>query len=301
MLEAGGLRRCLPQFRLLPRGVLAWLGGLAEAASGRARRRAGRRSALLPCGFLYGFALAAAATGKRRTRSGRDGGRSGSANLPALLGFVSCSAAALVKLRRHLPCSARPRSWARRGSRSAIVSTCPAFAVQSVLGASSKPKRWRCPWPLTAPAIESTTREWRRPVQAVPTLRPARAQVKLRSLRVARHSRRPEQQSAGVLLRRLSLGLRHRPRFGLGSYYEYRDPAAGRACRCGRLDANIRSSDDAAFLAANCATNENGQRSVELLLGGRTLLGVRVAGREAGARRTGVVSSRLTFRATSSL
>jgi sulfite exporter TauE/SafE len=102
MLHAVGVGLKLPRLRFLPAFVTHWLG--------RARQRPplvravllGGASALLPCGFLYAFALAGAATGNPL------GGALVMAalwlgNLPALLGFGLLLAGALSRLRRHLP------------------------------------------------------------------------------------------------------------------------------------------------------------------------------------------------------
>lgn len=103
ILEAtGALKRKLPAFRLLPASALAWLGSARQRPPLLRAVLLGGASALLPCGFLYAFALAAAATGSPL----------GGAlvmmslwlgNLPALLGFGLLLAGALSRLRRHIP------------------------------------------------------------------------------------------------------------------------------------------------------------------------------------------------------
>lgn len=102
MLEAAGIKARLPQLRLLPPGALTWLGGLRQRPPMVRAALLGGASALLPCGFLYGFALAAAATG-----SPAKGALVMAAfwlgNLPALLGFGFMMSLALARLRRHLP------------------------------------------------------------------------------------------------------------------------------------------------------------------------------------------------------
>lgn len=102
MLEAVGAGPRLPQLRLLPAFVARWL-GLARARPPLARAvLLGAASALLPCGFLYAFALAGAATG-----SAAGGALVMAAlwfgNLPALLGFGMLVTGALSRLRRHVP------------------------------------------------------------------------------------------------------------------------------------------------------------------------------------------------------
>jgi len=104
MLEAAGarLRLRLPTVKLLPTVALRWL---ASAQQQRPVVRAallGASSALLPCGFLYAFALAGAATGTAL------GGALVMAslwlgNLPALLGFGFVLASALTRIKRHIP------------------------------------------------------------------------------------------------------------------------------------------------------------------------------------------------------
>jgi hypothetical protein len=103
MLEAtGALKRKLPGFRLLPARAVAWLGRARQRPPLTRAVLLGGASALLPCGFLYAFALAAAATGSPL------GGALVMAalwlgNLPALLGFGLLLAGALSRLKRHIP------------------------------------------------------------------------------------------------------------------------------------------------------------------------------------------------------
>jgi sulfite exporter TauE/SafE len=103
MLEAtGALKRALPGFRLLPRRVVAWLAGVRQRPPLARAMLLGGVSALLPCGFLYAFALAGAATGSPL------GGMLVMAalwlgNLPALLGFGLLLASALSRVKRHVP------------------------------------------------------------------------------------------------------------------------------------------------------------------------------------------------------
>ena len=137
MLEAGGVRRRLPQLRLLPQSVLGWLGRLRDRPPIVRAAVLGGTSALLPCGFLYGFALAAAATGS----AGRGAAVMAAfwlGNLPALLGFGFVLSGALFKLRRHLPLLSAATLFALGVFTLSDRINLPAFAVQSVLGASSK-------------------------------------------------------------------------------------------------------------------------------------------------------------------
>jgi uncharacterized protein len=102
MLDAIGAGLKLPRLRLLPPFLTEWLG--------RARQRPplvralllGGASALLPCGFLYAFALAGAATGSP-LRGALVMAALWLGNLPALLGFGLLLSGALSRLRRHLP------------------------------------------------------------------------------------------------------------------------------------------------------------------------------------------------------
>lgn len=102
MLNAVGVALQLPKLGTMPAFLTSWLG--------RARRRPpllravllGGASALLPCGFLYAFALAGAAT------ASPVGGALVMAalwlgNLPALLGFGLVLSGALSRVKRHIP------------------------------------------------------------------------------------------------------------------------------------------------------------------------------------------------------
>ena len=102
MLEASGVRLPLPRVRLLSSGAASWLGRAHRRSPVARAALLGSASALLPCGFLYAFALAAAAT------SSTVGGALVMAalwlgNLPALLGFGLALGGVLARLRRHLP------------------------------------------------------------------------------------------------------------------------------------------------------------------------------------------------------
>jgi sulfite exporter TauE/SafE len=102
MLEASGMRLRLPRIRLLPSAAVSWLGRARRHPPVARAALLGTASALLPCGFLYAFALAAAAT------SSAAGGALVMAalwlgNLPALLGFGLALGGVLARLRRHLP------------------------------------------------------------------------------------------------------------------------------------------------------------------------------------------------------
>jgi len=151
MLEAGGVRRRLPRLRLLPERVLTWLGGLRDRPPVVRAAVLGGASALLPCGFLYGFALAAAATGS----AGRGAAVMAAfwlGNLPALLGFGFVLSGALSKLRRHLPLLSAATLFGLGVFTLTDRINLPAFAVQSVLGSSSKdPQALALPMPADCP------------------------------------------------------------------------------------------------------------------------------------------------------
>lgn len=102
MLAAAGARLRLPAVRLLPSSALSWLGRARQRSPLARALLLGGASALLPCGFLYAFALAAAATaspwaGALVTASLWLG------SLPALLGFGFLLSTALARLKRHIP------------------------------------------------------------------------------------------------------------------------------------------------------------------------------------------------------
>lgn len=102
MLKVAGVRLPRVQARLLPRGLADFLGRLHRRPPVVRAALLGSASALLPCGFLYAFALIAAGTG---------GAAKGAlvlaalwlGNLPALLGLGLAFGGALSKLRRQLP------------------------------------------------------------------------------------------------------------------------------------------------------------------------------------------------------
>jgi len=102
MLNAVGVSIKLPRPRLLPSFVVAWLGRARQRPPWARAVLLGSASALLPCGFLYAFALAGAATGSPL------GGSAVMAalwlgNLPALVGFGFALGGLLSRARRHIP------------------------------------------------------------------------------------------------------------------------------------------------------------------------------------------------------
>jgi uncharacterized protein len=104
LLEAVGVRHnlALPKLRLLPASLSAWLGRQHARPPLVRAILLGGASALLPCGFLYAFALAAAATGTP-LGGALVMGALWLGNLPALVGFGFALGGAMARLRRHIP------------------------------------------------------------------------------------------------------------------------------------------------------------------------------------------------------
>ena len=102
MLKAVGVSLKMPQLRLLPALVVGWLGRARQRPPLTRAILLGGASALLPCGFLYAFALAGASTG-----SALGGALVMAAlwlgNLPALVGFGLLLGGLLSRVRRHIP------------------------------------------------------------------------------------------------------------------------------------------------------------------------------------------------------
>jgi len=102
MLHTVGVGFRFPRVRLLPLFVLNFLARSRQRPPLFRAVALGAASALLPCGFLYAFALAGAAT------SSPLGGSLVMAalwlgNLPALLGFGLLVSGALSRIKRHIP------------------------------------------------------------------------------------------------------------------------------------------------------------------------------------------------------
>lgn len=137
MLEAAGvgLKRWLPMLRLPPVATRLLVAAARRPPFARALLLGGA-SALLPCGFLYAFALAAAATGNPL-----DGGLVMAAlwlgNLPALLGFGLVFAGAISRLRRHIPLLSAATVFALGVLTLNSRLNLPAFAMASISGGSS--------------------------------------------------------------------------------------------------------------------------------------------------------------------
>lgn len=148
MLEAGGarLKLRLPQVRL-PRFVTSSLANARQRPPLVRAALLGGASALLPCGFLYAFALAAAGTG---TPLG--GGLVMAAlwlgNLPALLGFGLLIAGALSGMRRHIPLLSAASVFALGLFTLSSRVNLPAFALAA---ATTAPHAATAPMPADCP------------------------------------------------------------------------------------------------------------------------------------------------------
>ena len=155
MLAAGGARLSLklPEVRL-PRVVAR---GLASARQRPPLLRAallGGASALLPCGFLYAFALAAAGTGSP-LRGGFVMAALWLGNLPALLGFGLVVAGALSRLRRHIPLLSALSVFALGIFTLSSRVNLPAFAMSAVTNA---PHSATSPMPADCPHHRKASR-----------------------------------------------------------------------------------------------------------------------------------------------
>lgn len=133
MLRAAGvtLKSKLPKLRLLPAPVVRWLAGARQRSPLLRASLLGGASALLPCGFLYAFAIAGAATGSPV------GGALVMAslwlgNLPALLGFGWLVSGLLGRVKRHVPLLSAASVFALGVLTLSNRVNLPAFAVQSV-------------------------------------------------------------------------------------------------------------------------------------------------------------------------
>jgi len=137
MLEAtGALERKLPSLRLLPPRAVAWLASARQRPPLARAVLLGGASALLPCGFLYAFALAAAATGSPV------GGALVMAalwlgNLPALLGFGLLFAGVLSRMKRHIPLLSAACVLVLGVVTLSSRVNVPAFAMASIVGTTT--------------------------------------------------------------------------------------------------------------------------------------------------------------------
>ncbi len=139
MLSAVGarFRVRLPQLRILPAAALAWLGRAQRLSPTLRAALLGGSSALLPCGFLYAFALAGAATGKP-LGGALVMGSLWLGNLPALLGFGWLMSGVLSRLKRSIPLLSAASVFAlgvlTLNSRTSL----PAFAVAAAPKAAAQ-------------------------------------------------------------------------------------------------------------------------------------------------------------------
>jgi sulfite exporter TauE/SafE len=145
MLRAAGHGPRLPELRL-PAPLVVWLGRSAARPPLLRAALLGGSSALLPCGFLYGFAFAAAATA-----SPGSGALVMAAlwlgNLPALLGFGWLVSSALGRVRRHLPMLGAAGIFALGLLTVNARVNLPAFAATSVAHAlGAEPMPADCPF-----------------------------------------------------------------------------------------------------------------------------------------------------------
>lgn len=146
MLRVMGVRlqRKLPQLRLPS--------GLTRALS-RSRNRApwvrasilGGASALLPCGFLYAFAIAGAATGSP-LGGALVTGALWLGTLPALLGFGILVSSLLGRVRRHIPLLSAVSVFALGVFTLSERLNVPALAAESVLSPSDSAMPPDCPY-----------------------------------------------------------------------------------------------------------------------------------------------------------
>lgn len=143
MLQAAGVGLRLPRVRL-PRAVTGFLARTRQRPPLLRAVLLGGSSALLPCGFLYAFALAGAATG-----SALGGalvmGALWLGNLPALLGFGLLLSSALGRLRRHVPLLSAASVFALGVLTLSNRVNLPAFAASQALSATAPAGALRAP------------------------------------------------------------------------------------------------------------------------------------------------------------
>jgi uncharacterized protein len=149
MLRAVGAGLRLPRLRFLPAFVTQWLGHAQRRPPLMRAVLLGGASALLPCGFLYAFALAGAATASPL------GGALVMAalwlgNLPALLGFGLLLSGALSRLRRHLPLVSAASVFALGVVTLNSRVNLPAFAMATMTDAVGTPRATDAPSPPSA-------------------------------------------------------------------------------------------------------------------------------------------------------
>ena len=151
MLNAVGVALHMPRLRTMPAFLSSWLGRVRQRPPLLRAVLLGGASALLPCGFLYAFALAGAATGSAL------GGASVMAalwlgNLPALLGFGLVLAGALSRVRRHIPLLSAACVFALGLLTLDSRLNLPAFAVSAITGSKvANPADAHAPMPADCP------------------------------------------------------------------------------------------------------------------------------------------------------
>jgi uncharacterized protein len=151
MLNAVGVALKLPQLRTMPAFLSSWLGRVRQRPPWLRAVLLGGASALLPCGFLYAFALAGAATG-----SPLGGGLVMAAlwlgNLPALLGFGFLLGGALSRVKRHIPLLSAACVFALGISTLNSRINVPAFAVSAITASNTtRPAAPQAPMPADCP------------------------------------------------------------------------------------------------------------------------------------------------------
>ncbi len=147
MLSAVGVRLSnkLPQLQLLPTSLLVWLGRPGTRSPAVRAGLLGGASALLPCGFLYAFAIAGAATGSP-LRGALVMASLWLGNLPALLGFGFLMSGVLSRIERHIPLLSAASVFALGVLTLNSRVNLPAFAAESVLQAGTAPMPADCPF-----------------------------------------------------------------------------------------------------------------------------------------------------------
>lgn len=147
MLRAAGvdLGRRLPSWRVLPTSLTSRLGRARRSSPLVRAGLLGGASALLPCGFLYAFAIAGAATG-----SPFGGGLVLASlwlgNLPALLGFGWLVSGALGRVKRHVPLLSAACVFALGVLTLSSRINLPALAAQSVTTPAAPAMPADCPY-----------------------------------------------------------------------------------------------------------------------------------------------------------
>jgi sulfite exporter TauE/SafE len=138
MLHSVGVGLRFPRVRLLPPVLLSFLARSQQRPPLFRAVALGAASALLPCGFLYAFALAGAATGSPW------GGALVMAalwlgNLPALLGFGLLLSGALQRVKRHIPLLSAASVFALGVLTLTSRVNVPAFALAAVASVRTTP------------------------------------------------------------------------------------------------------------------------------------------------------------------